>query len=165
MEQVGAAVAIFLALVLVSAAAHKLYARERLVFATSRLLQINAGLALPAMLGAAALEAAAALALVMPQTRTTGALLAVLLWGVYFAALTAAARRGEALLDCGCSFSAHAQGIDRFVLLRPLALGGLALVVATLPEGLDPVAPFAALAFFTAYVAAGELAGVWRTAQ
>lgn len=165
MEQIGAAVAIFLALVLISAAIHKLYARERLVFATSRLLRVNAGLALPVMLGAAALEAAAALALVISQTRTVGALLAVVLWGVYFAALTAAARRGEALLDCGCSFGAHAQGIDRFVLLRPLFLGGLALFVAALPKGLDPVAPFAALAFFTAYLAAGELAGAWRAAQ
>ena len=166
MEPVGGALALFLALVLASAAGHKLYARERLVFATSRLLQVNAGLALPAMLGAAAVEAAAALALVIPQTRTTGAVLAVALWGVYFAALAAAARRGDGLLDCGCSFGTHAQGIDRFVLLRPLVLGALALAVAVLPTGgLDPVTPFAALAFFTAYLAAGELAGAWRTAR
>lgn len=164
MEQIGAAVAIFLALVLVSAAAHKLYARERLVFATSRLLRINAGLALPAMLGAAALEATSALALIITQTRAAGALLAILLWGVYFVALTAAARRGESLLDCGCSFGTHTQGIDRFALLRPLALGGLAVVAAAFPRGLDPIAPFAALAFFTAYLAAGELASAWRTA-
>ena len=165
MEQLSGAVAIFLALVLASAAAHKFYARERLVFATSRLLQIKTGLASPAMLSAAATESTTALALLFPQTRAVGAMFAVILWSGYFAALLAAARRGETRLDCGCSFGTHANGIDRFVLLRPVALSCLAAVLMVLPEGMDPVAPFAGLAFFTAYLAAGELAGSWKTVR
>lgn len=165
MELVGGALAIFLALVLVSAAAHKLYARERLAFATSRLLRVNAALAVPAMLGAAALEGAAAIALVVPPTRMIGGLLAALLWGTYFLALAAAAGRGENLLDCGCSFGARSHGIDRFVLLRPMALAGLAAAAAALPKSLDPVAPVAGLAFFAFYLAAAELAAIRGVAR
>lgn len=165
MESVGGSLAFFLTLVLVSAAAHKLYARERLTFATSRLLRVNAALAGPAMLGAAALEGAAALALVVPQTRLIGGLLAALLWSGYFVVLAAAAGRGENLLDCGCSFGARSHGIDRFALLRPLVLAGLAGGVVALARfqggaGFDPLAPVAGLAFFAFYLAADELAAI-----
>lgn len=148
------ALACFLALVLGSAAAHKLIARERLTAATGRLLGINAALAFPAMLAAAAIEAVAALALLIPATQMLGAAMAMLLWTSYAVALW----RSDAGADCGCSFGVHRGGIDRFARVRPLVLVLAAVPVLLFPGGYDVVAPFAGLALFAMYLAAGEIA-------
>lgn len=152
-----AAIAIFLALVLGSSAIHKLVDRDRLVAATGRLLRVNDALALPAMLTAAAIEAAAAIALLLPSARIIGAVLAGGLWLVYGAALL----RTDNAADCGCSFGAHRRGIDPFTRVRPVALAALAAVVALMPAslgGYDVVTPFAGLALFAIYLAAAEIA-------
>lgn len=154
------AMAFLLALVLGSAAVHKLIARPRLARATGRLLRVNESLALPAMFAAAAIEATAAVALLIPATQQLGALLALLLWLGYAVALHRAHRRGDAAFDCGCNFGKSRHGIDRFTRLRPLALGLLAAIVMVFPGGPDVVAPFAGFALFAMYLAAAELAAI-----
>lgn len=157
------ALACLLALVLGSAAAHKLIDRARLSRATGRLLRLNPALALPATFAAAAVEAVAALALLMPATRTTGAAIAILLWLTYAAALHAAHRRGEDALDCGCSFGAHRKGLDLFTRARPLVLALFAAGLIVVPASIDVIAPFAGLALFAMYIAAAELAALPST--
>lgn len=156
-----AALAIFLALVLVTSAAHKLIARDRLVAATGRLLRVSEGLALPVTFAAAALEAAAALALLIPATRPVGALLAGGIWLVYAVALL----RADDATDCGCSFGAPKRGIDPFTRIRPLALAVLAAIAALVPASFDVVAPFAGLGLFAIYIAAGEIAATRSLAR
>lgn len=154
------ALALLLALVLGSAAAHKLIARPRLARATGRLLRVNESLALPAMLAAAAVEAAAAIALLIPATQSLGALIALMLWLGYAVALHLAHRRGDDSFDCGCNFGTSRKGIDRFTRLRPVGLGLLAMLVILYPGAPDVIAPFAALALFIMYLAAAELAAL-----
>ncbi len=163
MAAVIPAMALFLALVLAGAAIHKLIDGDRLAGATGRLLGLNPPLARTAMLAAAALEGAAALALFPPASRPLGAAIAALVWLAYGIALSAARRRGESAMDCGCSFAAHRGGIDGFTLLRPFALTLLALAVMLAPAGgpgfaVEPL--FAALALYALFFAAGELAAL-----
>ena len=159
------ALACFLALVLGSAAIHKLIARERLTRATGRLLRLNAALAAPAMLAAAAIEAASGLALLIPEAQALGATIAIALWLGYALALHAAHRRGDDAFDCGCSFGRSSKGIDSHTRLRPLALALVALAVLALPGAFEVAAPFAGLAFFAMYLAAGELAALPSTSR
>lgn len=154
------AIALLLALVLGSAAAHKLMARARLTRATGRLLGVNEALAFPATLGAATIETVAAIALLIPETQPLGALIAALLWLGYAVLLHRAHRRGDDAFDCGCSFGKSRHGIDRFTRLRPIALGLLAVPLIAFPGSPDVLAPFAALALFAMYLAAAELAAL-----
>src|SRR5690606_20059382 len=150
---------LFLAIVLAVAAAHKLVERTRLTRAAAGLLRVAPALAIPATMAAAAVEFAAALALLFPASRPAGALLAALLWAGYAAALTAARRRGDGGLDCGCDFGARKGGIGRFAVARALALAAAALVLCLSPtEGgsIDIQSIFAALAFVALLFAAGE---------
>lgn len=164
-------VALFLALVLGTAAAHKLAARDRLAAAVGRLTGLAAPLARVAMFGAAAVEAAAAIALLFTASRPLGAVLAALLWGGYAIALATARRRGEDAFDCGCSFAVQRKPVDGAMLLRPLLLAALALGVAAtalLPVAGAPPLPgveplFAALALYALYLAAGEIAALPST--
>jgi hypothetical protein len=154
------ALAILLALVLGSAAAHKLMARPRLAQATGRLLGLNEALALPTMLGVAAIEVIAAIAILIPPTQPLGALIALLLWSGYALALHLAHRRGDGALDCGCSFGKSRHGIDQFTRLRPIGLSLLAIALMSFPGVPDVIAPFAGLALFAMYLAAAELAAL-----
>jgi hypothetical protein len=165
MEQEATALALFLALVLGSAAAHKLVSRHRLAGATAKLLRLPLAVAEPLMFGAAAAEAMAAVALAIPAARLAGAAIAASLWALYAIALFAAHRRGEADLDCGCSFfpapKAARAGPDAFTLVRPLGLALVAIVVAITPAlSLGVVSVFAAAALFAFYLAAGEIAAL-----
>lgn len=155
--------ALLMAIVLAGAAVHKLAATDRLAAATGRLLRLAPPLARPVTFAAAALEGAAALALLYPPSRPLGALIAACLWLAYGFALLAARRRGESMMDCGCSFAARRGGIDRFTLLRPFALALLAAGLAAIPSApmaaaVEPI--FAALALYALLLAAGELAAL-----
>ena len=162
-----AGLAWFLALVLATSSLQKLLERDRMSMATARLTGLNAALALPVLLVAAAVEAMAALTLVFPQTQGLGAVLAGGLWLGYGAALLAAARRGDSL-DCGCSFTARTKPVDSFMIARAFGLAilaGVALAAAlaaalagTTAPGIEPV--FAALGLFALYNAAGEIAAL-----
>lgn len=160
--------ALFLAIILAAAAAHKLAERVRLTQATSGLLRLSPALAMPATMAAAAIEAAAALALIFPASRFAGALLAALLWAGYGAALIAARQRGDSGIDCGCDFGARRSGIGRFTIARAFALAAAALLLCLSPAGggdIDIQSVFAALAFVALIFAAGELANLPATSR
>lgn len=155
--------ALFLAIVLAVAAAHKLAERARLAHATANLLRLSSAVAMPATMAAAAVEFAAALALLFPASRTTGAILAALLWAGYGAALVAARRRGDGGIDCGCDFGARRTGIGRFTIARAFVLAGAAGLLSLSPAGggaIDVQSIFAALAFVALLFAASELANL-----
>jgi hypothetical protein len=126
----------FLALLLGVAAAHKLLWRRRALTAVSGLTGLSswpAGLALGAALG---VEMLAAIALLLPDYRTQGALLAALLWSLYLASMvrTLLSRRGA--VDCGCSFGKAHRPLGRFQMLRTAALAALAFAIGMQPAGL-----------------------------
>lgn len=168
MPAVLSVLALALAIVLAVAAAHKLAERARLTLATAGLLRIAPALAMPATMAAAAVEFAAALALLFPASRPAGALLAALLWAGYGAALLAARRRGDGGLDCGCDFGARRSGIGRFTIARAFALAAAALTLCLSPAGgggIDVQSVFAALAFVALLFAAGEIAHLPATSR
>lgn len=160
--------ALTLAIILAVAAAHKIAERSRLTLATAGLLRLAPAIAAPAMLAAAAIEFAAALALLFPASRTAGALLAALLWAGYGGALLAARRRGDGAIDCGCEVGTRRRGIGRFAIARALALAVAALFLCLSPTeggGIDIQSIFAALAFVALLFAAGEIADLPATSR
>lgn len=160
MDALSSTAALFLAIVLASAAGHKLVASDRLASAAARLAYAPAALGLPLSLAAATIEAAAAIALLFPQTRLVGAIVAAALW-IGYGALLWAARRA-APFDCGCSFGPPRPGREGHAPLRAFGLAALALLVTALPAAAAPGLPqlFAAFAFFALYLAANELAAL-----
>jgi hypothetical protein len=157
--------ALFLAAILLAAAAHKLVARDRLAAAAARLTGVAPALGQPLSFAAAAVEAGAGLALLVPAARPAGALVAALLWTAYAVLLLRAHRAGRAF-DCGCSFGARPKVATLFPAQRAAVLALLAIAVGLLPAAMPAVLdPFAALAFFALYLAAGELAAVFPTGR
>lgn len=151
-----AALALFLALVLFVAAAHKALARARMAAAAARLTGLLMPIASLAAWVAAGVELAAGLALLMPTTQVIGGLIAASLWLAY--ALLLALRWGQSL-DCGCSFGTREKPVGAFEVGRAILLALLGVVVALLPsEALTPEAPFAALALFALLMASAALA-------
>lgn len=166
MSFAGDSIALFLALVLLTAAAHKAFQIERLAGAAARLAGTNAGFGKVLALTAGAIELLAAIALLFAATRPAGAVIAAGLWLVY--AVLLLRRRGEAF-DCGCTFGAHAAAPRVFAPARAIVFAGLAVTAALLPAGpWSPEPLFAALALFSLQSAAGELAAIpdphWRHA-
>lgn len=155
----GDATAWFLAGVLGLAAGHKVLSPARLVPAAANLLRVDHPVARPLVYAAAASEAAAAVALLAPSTRPTGAILAAGLWAIYFAALCLARLQGRRIKDCGCSLGQRHSGageqIGRLAVLIPLC-GVAALSGGHLWPGIAPV--LAAAIFLLLLLAADELA-------
>jgi hypothetical protein len=166
MSFAGDSIALFLALVLLSAAAHKAFQPERMAGAAARLAGTNAGFGKALAAAAGATEFLAAMALLFAATRPAGAAIAAGLWLVY--AVLLVRRRGEAF-DCGCTFGAHTAAPRVFAPARAILFAGLAGAAALLPAGAGSPEPlFAALALFSLQSAAGELAAIphphWRHA-
>ncbi|MDP3748084.1 MAG: MauE/DoxX family redox-associated membrane protein [Phenylobacterium sp.] len=156
-----AALALFLALVLALSAGHKLLERERLAAAATRLAGVDGAIGPALSLAAAAIEGAAALALVLPGLQPLGGAIAALLWTTYGLALW---RRRGMSLDCGCTFAARQKPVDGPAVARAAALAGLALAVAAAPSAPFSIeTPFAALALLALYLAFGELAAIPAT--
>jgi hypothetical protein len=160
MDALSSTAALFLAIVLASAAGHKLVATDRLATAAARLARAPGALGLPLSLAAATIEATAAVALLFPQTRLVGAIVAAALWTGYGALLLAARR--AAPFDCGCSFGPPRPGREGHAPARAFALAVLALLTAALPAVAAPglLQFFAAFTFFALYLAANELAAL-----
>lgn len=123
----------FLALLLGVAAAHKLLWRERALTAVSGLSGLSPGPAGFALSTALCVEIVAAIALLLPGYRAEGALLAALLWSLYFAAMARTLFSRSGAVDCGCSFGKTHRPLGRFQLLRTAALAGLAFAIAWQP--------------------------------
>ncbi|MBO9379133.1 hypothetical protein GG804_20390 [Sphingomonas histidinilytica] len=165
MSAMASPLALFLAVVLLTAAAHKLAARDRLATAAARLAGVAPALGQPLSLAAAAVEAGAGLALAVPAARPAGAIVAALLWTAYAVLLWRAHRAGRAF-DCGCSFGAQPKIVTLYPVRRAAVLALLAIVAALLPAAMPGALDlFAALAFFALYLAAGELAAVSSTGR
>lgn len=146
---------LFLALVLAVSAGHKLLARGRMAVAAARLSGLPGRFGPAVNLAAAALEASAALGLLLTEARAIGAALAALLWGAYAVMLM---RRFGASLDCGCGFAARPEVIRWTAVGRALGLCGLAAAVAILPSApFTWTTPFAACGLLALYIALGEL--------
>lgn len=158
-----APLALFLAMLLVGSAAHKVLAPERLSAVAGRLTGFRSqGMTLLVLAGA--LEAVAAICLIVPALRQIGTLFAMLVWIAYTLALVR--RRGETL-DCGCDLVIREKPVDWPVIGRPAMLAFVAAVVSTLPAA--PIAldgPFAAAGLLALYLAASELLAIphprWR---
>lgn len=160
--------ALLLAAILGLSAAHKLIERDRLAIATARLLRLQSAVAIPITMAAAAIEIAAALAIVFPASRSIGASIAAILWSVYGAALLTARVSGNSVIDCGCDFGKRSAGIGGFAIVRAFALaaGAMALCFSSTGNGdIGIHSIFAALAFLALYFAAGEVAQISGTGR
>lgn len=150
------ALILFLVAVLLAAAGHKLTARERVAVSAARLARMSPTLGMPLLLAAAAVEALAAAALLVPAMSQAGAVAATAIWTAYAIAL--AARHGE-VLDCGCDLVSRDKPVDLFAIARPALLAALALAAALTPHAPWTYdAPFAALALLALWFTASELA-------
>ncbi len=153
-----AGLALFLALILLSAAAHKAVQRDRLALVVARLLSLSAPIAALVLALAAVLEAVAALAILMPATSAGGFIAAAAIWAAYALALL---RRRGAVLDCGCDFVAREKPVGWVMILRPALLAALAALCALAPSAAWSVeTPFAAAALIALWFAASELAAL-----
>ena len=157
------ALALFLALVLIGAAAHKAVQRDRLVLAVARLVGLRVPTAMLVLAVAAVLEAVTALAICLPATMTAGLIGAALIWTAYALALL---RRRGTVLDCGCDFVRREKPVGTAVIARPALLAALALVCALVPSaGWTAETPFAAAALLALWFASSELAALPATAR
>jgi hypothetical protein len=153
-----AALALFLALLLLGAAGQKAMQRDRLTHAVARLAGVNMPSAMLLLVLAAVLEAVSALALLVPATRVGGAAGAAAIWTIYAVALL---RRRGAVLDCGCDFAAREKPVGPVTILRPALLSVAAIACALAPpSGWTAETPFAAAALIALWFAASELAAL-----
>lgn len=159
------ALSLFLSLVLIVAAAHKLLNRDRLAMAVSRLIGLPLSTAMLASYAAAAVEALAALSLLFAETHQVGGTIAAALWLGY--AILLSRRLGQSL-DCGCSLGRREKPVSVALIARAFGLSALALIAAFAPhEAISVETLFAALGFLALYLALDELLAlplpVWRT--
>jgi hypothetical protein len=128
----------FLALLLGAAVLHKAYTPAPSIASAAALTRSSGRLARAALIVAAALEAAACALLLTKQHLQAGALLAALLFTLYFGALARALRAGDGGIDCGCHFGASHGGVETFDLTRNAVLAALAVLVCA---GAGAIAP------------------------
>ena len=152
-----APVIIFLAMLLAGSAVHKAVSHRRLAIAAARLV------GMPSQ-GQLFLIIAAAVCLLVAPLQKTGAMLGMVVWLAYAAALLA--HRGQSL-DCGCDLVGRERPVGWLTIARPTALAMLVAIASTLPAasiGVD--APFAAAGLLALYLAASELLAIplprWR---
>jgi Methylamine utilisation protein MauE len=79
---------------------------------------------------ATAVELAAGAWLLVPAYRTTGAVLAALIWTLYVALIVRAIVQGRRDVDCGCSFGPTSRPLGSFQIARNLVLTALAVFIA-----------------------------------
>jgi Methylamine utilisation protein MauE len=79
---------------------------------------------------ATAAELAAGAQLLVPAFRTTGAVLAALIWTLYVALIVRAIVQGRRDVDCGCSFGPTSRPLGSYQIARNLVLAALALFIA-----------------------------------
>ena len=127
----GGAVATLLAAVFLRAAWHKAAAFLETVGVVRDYRLIPDAWAAPVVRALTLAEALVVLALVLPATRSLGALGAAVLLTGYGAAMAAVLRSGRTAVDCGCGGAP--QPISPALLARNAILAGLAVALAVLP--------------------------------
>ena len=128
------ATSIGLASLFFAAALHKLQQRSEFRAALE-----GYGVLSPAMVGPALrliplAEAATALGLLLPQTRSLAALSGAALLLAYAAAMTLVVVQGRRTLDCGCSLGGASQPVSAALIVRNAILALLALNAARATE-------------------------------
>lgn len=134
-QQLLAQLHAFLALLLLISSAHKWLRRARARDAVHALVGVPRHLTGWAVGTISLLELCAAVLLVIPTARITGALLAALIWGVYWWLMVRAIVEGRRDVDCGCSFGKSHRPLGVFQLARNLVLVSLAGAIALVPAG------------------------------
>ena len=151
--------ALFCALLLARAAVHKLAQWREFVAVVQNYRIVPeriAGMAAAIVTGC---ELSASLLLLLPTTRTSGALVAAFLFVTYAGAIALNLRRGRASIDCGCVAASNRRPIGAWMVWRNLALASAA-ALAALPMNaralvtLDVLTIVAAIAALTLLYAA-----------
>lgn len=155
------AAAIFLALVAISAAVHKIVEPNRTRDATEMLTGARPLVAGLLWRTAIALELSGLL-IALPWARTAGAAVLATLWATYAFALVVASRRDSSPVDCGCHFGRHAPVKPTSAALRAAAFAAAAALVGLVPARLVSATEIVLLtlpaaAFLLFYLAADQL--------
>ncbi|SEE48654.1 MULTISPECIES: MauE/DoxX family redox-associated membrane protein [Pseudomonas] len=137
--------ALAIAVLLASAATHKLRAPARFARQLADYQLLPDALVRPGARVIPAIELAIAFALLVPACRSWAALSAASLIALYAAAIAINLWRGRRDIDCGCAGPDQAQPLRPVLLLRNSALVGLALLASVLPVARD-------LGFFDGFV-------------
>lgn len=137
--------AITIAVILASAATHKLRAPARFRTQLENYQLLPKALLKVVAHGLPLLEIGVAFALLVPASRPSAALIAAALLALYAAAIGINLWRGRAGIDCGCSGPDQAQPLRPVLLARNAVLVALALVASIAPQARD-------LGFFDGFV-------------
>jgi hypothetical protein len=113
-----------------AAAIHKAARWTHSLSVMRRFAGVPGALAAPALGAALALESAAAAMLLVGRGRAAGAVLAVLIFGLYAALIARAVAQGRRDVDCGCSFGPALRPLGAFQIARNLVLAALAAFIA-----------------------------------
>ena len=159
----AAQLAVFLGLLLLGSAFHKVFGFERARSVMQGFAGIPARLAPMAVVLVAVAELLAGLLLCSASYRGVGASIAVLAWSAYLAVILRRIAQGRSDLDCGCSFGAAHSSLGAFQVVRNAVLIGLALIVGLagapreIGPGLQPVQLLPALALLALYAALDQI--------
>jgi hypothetical protein len=129
-QSFAAQMAVFQAMLLAASAVHKAvrWTHSRNVMRQfAGVPEVLAGSSLGV---AIAVELAAGARLLVPAYRTTGAMLAALIWTLYVALIVRAVVQGRRDVDCGCSFGPTSRPLGSFQIARNLVLAALAMFIA-----------------------------------
>ena len=129
--------ALAIAVLLASAATHKLRAPARFAKQLADYQLLPEALVRPSARVIPVLELAIAFALLVPVSRSWAALTAAGLIALYAAAIGINLWRGRRDIDCGCAGPDQAQPLRPVLLLRNSALVALALVASLAPVARD----------------------------
>lgn len=129
--------AITVAVILASAATHKLRAPVRFRKQLEDYQLLPQALLKLVARGLPLVEIGVAFALLVPASRPTAALLAAALLALYAAAIGINLWRGRADIDCGCSGPDQAQPLRPVLLVRNSVLVMLALAAGIAPQARD----------------------------
>lgn len=128
------AAALAVAVILASAATHKLRAPARFANQVEDYQLLPRGLVRPVARVLPFIEVAVAFALLVPASRHAAALAAAALLAGYAGAISINLWRGRRDIDCGCAGPEQAQPIRPVLLARNAVLVSLALVASVAPD-------------------------------
>jgi hypothetical protein len=129
-QSFAAQMAAFQAMLLAASAVHKAARWTHSLTVLREFAGVPRALAASSLGAATAVELTAGAMLMLPAYRTTGAVLAALIWSLYVALIVRAVVQGRRDVDCGCSFGPASRPLGSFQIVRNLVLAALALFIA-----------------------------------
>jgi hypothetical protein len=130
MQSFAAQMAIFQAMLLAASAVHKAARWTHSLTVVRQFAGVPGALAASSLGAATVAELVAGALLMVPAYRTTGAVLAALIWTLYVALIVRAIVQGRRNVDCGCSFGPTSRPLGSFQIARNLVLAAVALFIA-----------------------------------